>query len=83
MSLLQIRISDCMPYTIVHSDVTYPPIPFSNSNSSEETPSVPYKAPSQNKNFGIIGRKELTPVNEVEKYLKMEVAKEKASKYSK
>ena len=83
VSLPQIRISDCMPYTIVSQDVTDPPMPFSNTNPGKETPSVPCKAPSQNKTFGTIGRKELTPIKEVEEYLKMESAKEKTSKSSK
>ena len=83
VSLLQIRIFDCMPYTIVPRDVIDPPIPFSNLNPGKETPSVHCKTPSQNKTSGKIGRKELTPVEEVEKYLKMEAAKEKASKSSK
>ena len=81
--LPQIRISDCMPYTIVPQDVTDLPIPFSNPNPGEETPFLPCKAPSQNKTFGTIGRKELTPVQKVEEYLEMEVAKEKALKSSK
>ena len=33
--LPQIRISDCIPYTIVPHDVIDPPIPFSNPNPSE------------------------------------------------
>ena len=46
VSLPQIKIFDCVPYTIVPQDVTDPPIPFSNMNPSEETPSVPCKASS-------------------------------------
>ena len=72
-----------MPYTIVPKDVIYSPIPFSNSNLSVETPFEPCKELSQNKTFDAIGRKELTQVEEVEEYLKMEAAKEKASKSSK
>ena len=75
VSLLQIQISDCVPYTIVPKDVTDPLIPFSNPNPSEETPFVPCKASYQNKTSGTIGRKELTPVEKVEEYLKMEAAK--------
>ena len=78
--LPQIRILDCKPYTIVPQDVTDPPIPFSNLNPSEETPFEPCKAPPQNKTSSAMGRKELTPVKEVDEYLKMEAAKEKASK---
>ena len=43
VSFPKIRISDCMPYTIVPQDVTGPQIPFSNSNPGEETPFVPCK----------------------------------------
>ena len=77
--LPQIRISDCITYTIVPQDVTDPLILFSNPNPCEETPSIPCKAPSQNKTSSAIGRKKLTSVEEVEEYLKMEAAKEKAS----
>ena len=61
-------------------DVTDPPIPFSNLNPDREITFIPRKAPSQNKTSGTIRRKELSPMEEVEEYLKMEVAKEKASK---
>ena len=81
--LPQIRISNYVAYTIVPRDVINPPIPFSNPNPSEETPSVPCKASSQNKTSGTIGRKELTPVKEVEEDLKMEAVKAQASKSSK
>ena len=40
----QIRISDCVPYTVVPQGVTNPPIPFSNPNPNEEGPSEPCKA---------------------------------------
>ena len=49
VSLSQIRISDCVPYTIVPQGVTNPPIPFSNPNLEEEISSEPCKAPVQNK----------------------------------
>ena len=78
--LLQITISDCIPYIIVPQDVTDPPILFSNPNLGGEIPFVPCKAPSQNTTSGIIRRKELSQVEEVEEYLKMETSKEKASK---
>ena len=81
--LPHIRIFDCMPYTIVPQDVTNPPIPFSNPSLGKETPFVPCKAPSRNKISSTIRRKELTLVEEVEEYLKMKAAKEKASKSSK
>ena len=83
MPLPQIIIFDCIPYTIVPRDVTNPPIPFSNPNPGGEIPFVPYKAPSQNKTSSTIEKKELTPVEEVKEYLKMEATKEKASKSSK
>ena len=78
MSLPQIRILDCVPYTIVPQGVTNPPIPFSNPNIEEEVSSEPCKAPVQNKTPSAIGKKELTPIQEVEEYLRMEAAKEKA-----
>ena len=83
VTLPKIRIFDCMSYTIVPQDVTEPPIPFSYPNPGGETPYIPCKAPSQNKTSGTIRMKELTPVKEVEEYLEMEAAKEKASKSSK
>ena len=43
--LPQIRISDCVPYTIVPQGVTNPPIPFSKPNPEEEISSEPFKAP--------------------------------------
>ena len=78
--LPHIRISDCVPYTIVPQGVTDPLIPFTNPNLEEETPSEPCKAPVQNKTPSEIGKKELTPIEEVEEYLRIEAAKEKASK---
>ena len=70
--LPQIRISDCVPYIVVPQGVINPLIPFSNSNPDEEGPSKPCKAPTQNKTPSEIRKKELTPVEEVEEYLKME-----------
>ena len=81
--LPQIRILDCVPYTVVPQGVTNPPIPFSNPTSEEERPFEPCKAPVQNKTLSAIEKKELTLVEEVEEYLRMEVAKEKASKNKK
>ena len=75
VSLPQIRISDCLPYTIRPQNVTDPPIPFSNLNAGGEIPFIPCKAPSQNKTSSTIEKKELTPVEEVEQHLK-EAAKE-------
>ena len=78
MTLPQIRISDCVPYTIFPHGVTNPPIPFSNPTPEEGRSSEPCKEPVQNKTTSAIGKKELTPVEEVEEYLRMEAAKEKA-----
>ena len=72
-----------MPYIVVPQGETNPPIPFSNPNSEEEIPSEPCKAPTQNKTPSAIGKKELNPVEEVEEYLRMEAAKEKASRSKK
>ena len=77
VSLPQIRISDCVPYTVVSQGVTNPPIPFSNLNLDEEGPSEPCKEPAKNKAPDATKKKELTPVEEVEEYLRMEAAKEK------
>ena len=49
VSLPQIRISDCVPYTVVPQGVTNPSIPFSNPNPDEEGPSEPCKEPAKNK----------------------------------
>ena len=57
VSLPQIRISDCVPYTIVPRGVTNPSIPFSNPNLEEEISSKPCKAPVQNKTPSAIGKK--------------------------
>ena len=81
--LPQIRILDYVAYTIVPKGVTNPPIPFSNSNLEEEIPSEPCKAPVQNKIPNAIGKKELTLVEEVEEYLRMEATKEMTSKRKK
>ena len=81
--LPQIRISDCVPYTVVPQGVTNPPIPFSNPNIEEEIPSKHCKAPAQNKTPSAIGKRELTPVEGVEEYLRMEAVKEKASRNKK
>ena len=55
--LPQIRISNCVPYTIVPQDVTNPPIPFSNPNPEEEIFYEPCKAPVQNKTPSATGKK--------------------------
>ena len=81
--LPQIRISNCVPYTIVPWGVTNPPIPFSNPNPEEEMPSEPCKAPIQNKTPSATIKKKLTPEEEVEEYLRTEAAKEMDSKRKK
>ena len=81
--LPQIRISDYVPYIIVPQGVTNPPIPFSNSNPDEEMPSEPCKTPVQNKIPSVTRKKELTPVEEVEEYLRMQATKEMVSKIKK
>ena len=55
--LPQIRISDCVSYTIVPQGVTNPLIPFSNPTSEEERSSEPCKAPVQNKTPSATGKK--------------------------
>ena len=64
--LPQNRILDCVPYTVVPQGVTNPPIPFSNPDPDQERPSEPCKAPAQNKTPSATGKKELTPIEEVE-----------------
>ena len=81
--LPQIKISDRVPYTVVSQGVTNPSILFSNPNPDEERPSEPFKEPVQNKTASAIERKELTPLEEVEEYLRIEAAKEKASRSKK
>ena len=82
--LPQIRISDCVPYTVVPQGVTNLPISFSNPNPEEERPSEPCKEPTQNETPSATRKKkELTQVEEVEEYLRMEVAKEKVSRSKK
>ena len=83
VTLPQIRISDCVPYTIVPQGVTNPQIPCSNPNPDEEGPFEPYKEPAKNKAPGATKNKELTPEEEVEEYLRMEATKEKALKSKK
>ena len=65
------------------SGVTNPPIPFSNPNPEEERPFEPCKVPAQNKTPSATEKNELTLVEEVEEYLRMEAIKEKASRSKK
>ena len=80
VSLLQSRISDNIPYTILPPDVIDPPILCFNPNPREEVPFVPCRVLPQNETYGTTKRKELTLEEEVEEYLKKEAAKEKSSK---
>ena len=79
VSLPQIRISDCVPYNIVPPGEINPILPLLNPNPSREGPSEPCKEPVKNKAPGVKKKKELTQVEEVEEYLRMEAAKEKAA----
>ena len=83
VSLSQIRISDYVPYTVVPQGVTNPPIPLSNLDPDEEGPSKSCKAPTQKETPSETRKKELTPVEEVEEYIRMEVSKEKAARSKK
>ena len=76
--LPQIRISDYVPYIVVPPRETNPILPFLNPNPDKEGPSEPYKEPTKNKAPSVTKKKELTPVEEVEEYLRMENSKEKA-----
>ena len=76
VTMPQIRISDWVPYTVVPRGVINPPIPFSNLDLDEERPSKSCKAPTQNKSPSETSKKELTPVEEVQEYLRMEAPKE-------
>ena len=75
--LPQIRISDCAPYIIVPLGETNPVLPFLNQNPYIKGPSTPCKETAKNKTPSTSGKKELTPVEEVEEYLRMEASKEK------
>ena len=78
VSLPQIRILDCVPYTIVPPGETNPVLPFLNLNPAREGPFEPCKEQVKNKALGVKKKKGLTLVEEVEKYVRMEAAKEKA-----
>ena len=70
--LPQIRISDCRPYTIVPQGVTDPPIPYTNPDLVGAGPSAPCTETRKNETHSTTGKKELTLVEEVEEYLRME-----------
>ena len=67
--LPQIRISDYRPYSIIPQGVTNPPIPYTNPESIGAGTSTPCTETQKEKNPKTSGKKELTPVEEVEEYL--------------
>ena len=75
--LPHIRISDCRPYTIVPQGMTNPPIPYTNPDSFGVPPCAPCKEIEKEKAPSTSRKKELTPVEEVEEYLRMDAAKER------
>ena len=81
--LPQIRISDCRPSIVVPQGVTDPPIPYTNLDSLGAGPSTPCTETQKNKTPRTSGKKELTAMEEVEEYLRMEVAKERAARNKK
>ena len=60
VSLPQIRIPDCVPYTIVPQGETNPVLPFLNPNLDKEGPSEPCKKPAKNKGPSGTKKNELT-----------------------
>ena len=81
--LLQIRILDCRPYTIVPQGVTVPPIPYNNPESIGAGTSTHCTETQKDKTPRTSGKKELTLVEEVEEYLRMETTKEKVARNKK
>ena len=81
--LPQIQISYCRPYIVLPRCVTEPSIPYTNPDSIGIPPFAPYKETEKDKPTSTSGKKELTPVEEVEEYLGMEAAKERAAKNKK
>ena len=55
--LPQIRILDCVPYTVVPPRETNPILPFLNPNPDKEGPSEPCKEPAKNKALGVTKKK--------------------------
>ena len=81
--LPQIRISYCRPYTIVPQGVTDPPIPYTNPDSIGAGTSTPCTETQKDKTPRTSRKKELTLVEEVEEYLRMEAAKERDARNKK
>ena len=77
VSLPHIRITDYVPYTVVPPGETNPVLPFLNPNPDVKSPYEPGKETAKNKTPSTSKKKELTPVEEVEEYLRMEAAKER------
>ena len=63
--------------------MTDPPTPYTNPDSIGVGPSAPYTETQKNKTPRTSGKKELTPVEEVEEYLRMEAAKERDARNKK
>ena len=83
ISLPQIQISDCKSYTILPQGVTDPPIPYTNLDSIGADTSTPCRETQKDKTPRTSRKKELTPVEEVEEYLRKEAAKERAARNKK
>ena len=81
--LPQIQISNCRPYTIVPQGVTDPPILYTNPYSIGSGTSTPCTETQKDKTSRSLGKKELTLVEEVEEYLRMEAAEERAARNKK
>ena len=81
--LPQIQISDCRTYTVLPQGVTEQSVPYTNPDSIGIPHFAPYKETKKDEPTSTSGKKELTPVEEVEEYLRMEVARERAAKNKK
>ena len=63
--------------------MTDPPIPYTNPDSVGASPSASCTETQKNKTPRTSRKKELTPVEEVEEFLRMEAAKERAARNKK
>ena len=81
--LPQIQISDCRPYTVLPQGETEPSILYTNPESIRVPPYAPYKETEKDKPPSTSDKKELTPVEVVEEYLRMEAARERAERNKK
>ena len=75
--LPQIKISDCIPYTVVPKEVTNLITPFSNLDKGGEIPFTPCRSLPQDKTYGTIRMSRRTP-KEIEVYKKKQTQKEKS-----